>query len=168
MNAPKQVLRPIVSNAGTTRDFIGIVRRLTGASPADILGVRLIVEPQAAAAAVSSATGADLKLIREAHDMAVAAEDLATFEKWDAELHSRIYAATRNELLISLNKLIGDIRNRAPWLRLKHKVITDIKRREYCGHHAGIVEAIANRDNDGAAAAMHHHLTVIVEDLFPR
>lgn len=161
-------LRNIVSTAGTTRDFIAILKRLTGASPADILAVRLIIEPQAAAAVVSSATGADIKLIREAHENAVSAEDLASFERWDAELHSRIYAATRNELLISLNNLLGDIRNRAPWIRLKKKVITEAKRREYCGHHEEIVEAIARRNSDGASEAMNRHISVIIEDLFPR
>ncbi|MFD2855557.1 FCD domain-containing protein [Seohaeicola zhoushanensis] len=106
--------RKIISTAGTTREFISILKRLTGASPADILAVRLIIEPQAAAAVVSSASGADIKLIREAHEQAVNAEDLAEFEHWDAEFHRRIYAATRNELLISLNNLLGDIRARAP------------------------------------------------------
>ena len=161
-------LRKIVSTAGTTRDFIDILKRLSGASPSDILAVRLIIEPQAAASVVSSATGADIKLIREAHEQAVNAEDLASFERWDAELHSRIYTATRNELLISLNDLLGDIRNRAPWIRLKKKVITEAKRREYCGHHEEIVEAIAQRDSEGASEAMNRHLTIIIEDLFPR
>lgn len=167
MSAP-QKLRTIVSTAGTTRDFIAILKRLTEASPGDILSVRLLIEPQAAAAAVSSATGADIKLIREAHEHAVNAEDLASFERWDAELHSRIYSATRNELLISLNSLLGDIRNRAPWIRLKKKVITEAKRREYCGHHEEIVEAIARRDSDGASEAMNRHISVIIADLFPR
>ncbi|MAS05116.1 MAG: hypothetical protein CL534_10580 [Ahrensia sp.] len=166
LSQPK--LRNIVSTAGTTRDFIAILKRLTGASPADILAVRLIIEPQAAAAVVSSASGADIKLIREAHENAVNAEDLASFERWDAELHSRIYTATRNELLISLNDLLGDIRNRTPWIRLKKKVITEAKRREYCGHHEKIVQAIAGRDSDAASESMHRHISIIIEDLFPQ
>ncbi|MBW3097550.1 FadR/GntR family transcriptional regulator [Pseudohoeflea coraliihabitans] len=167
MVAP-QKLRNIVSTAGTTRDFLAIVKRLAGASPAEILGVRLIIEPLAAATAVSSATGADLKGIRAAHTQAVMQSELTGFEHWDAELHSRIYAATRNELLISLNALLGDIRTRAPWIRLKRKVITDVKRREYCGHHEAIVDAITQRDSEGAKAAMHRHISIIIDDLFPK
>jgi DNA-binding FadR family transcriptional regulator len=160
--------RKIVSTAGTTREFIRILKRMSGAGPADILAVRLIIEPQAAAAVVSSASGSDLKLIREAHENAVNAEDLSSFEHWDGELHSRIYAATRNELLISLNNLLGDIRTRPPWIRLKKRVITEDKRREYCGHHEEIVEAIARRNADAASDAMHLHISVIIEDLFPK
>lgn len=160
--------RKIVSAAGTTREFIKILSRLPEASPADILAVRLIIEPQAAAAVVSSASGVDLRLIREAHEKAVEAGDLATFEHWDAELHSRIYSATRNELLISLNNLLGNIRSRAPWMRLKKLVITDAKRQEYCEHHQQIVDAIDRRNADGASEAMHRHISVIIEDLFPR
>ncbi|GHF55472.1 FadR/GntR family transcriptional regulator [Seohaeicola zhoushanensis] len=160
--------RKIISTAGTTREFISILKRLTGASPADILAVRLIIEPQAAAAVVSSASGADIKLIREAHEQAVNAEDLAEFEHWDAEFHRRIYAATRNELLISLNNLLGDIRARAPWIRLKKKVITAEKRKEYCGHHEEIIEAISRRNSAGASEMMQRHISAIIEDLFPR
>ena len=160
--------RKIVSTAGTTREFIRILKRMSGAGPADVLAVRLMIEPQAAAAVVSSASGADLKLIREAHDNAVNATDLATFEHWDGELHSRIYAATRNELLISLNNLLADIRTRAPWMRLKKRVITDGKRHEYCGHHEAIVDAIARRNADHASEAMHLHISVIIDDLFPK
>lgn len=116
---------------------------------------------------MSSGTGADIKLIREAHEQAVNADDLTSFERWDAELHSRIYTATWNELLMSLNDLLGDIRNRAPWIRLKKKVITEAKRKEYCGHHEEIVEAIARRDSEGALQAMTRHITIIIEDLFP-
>ena len=121
--------RKIVSTAGTTREFIRILKRMSGAGPADVLAVRLIIEPQAAAAVVSSASGADLKFIREAHDAAMAAPDLASFEHWDGELHSRIYSATRNELLISLNNLLADIRTRTPWIRLKQRVITEDTRK---------------------------------------
>ena len=160
--------RKIVSTAGTTREFIRILKRMSGAGPADVLAVRLIIEPQAAAAVVSSASGADLKFIREAHDAAMAAPDLASFEHWDGELHSRIYAATRNELLISLNNLLADIRTRTPWIRLKQRVITEDKRREYCAHHAAIVDAIARRNADQASDAMHMHISVIIDDLFPK
>lgn len=160
-------LRNIVSTAGTTRDFVKILKRLNGASPSDILAVRIIIEPQAAAAVVSSATGADIKLIQEAHDLAVSAPDLPTFERWDAELHSRIYTATRNELLIGLNKLLDDIRNRPSWINLKKKVITEAKRGEYCRHHQAIVDSIVRRDSSGAYNAMHEHISQIIVDLFP-
>lgn len=160
-------LRPVVSTTGNTQDFLASLRRLKEASPAEILAVRLIIEPQVAAAAVSNATGADLLAIREAHENAISQRDLTGFENWDNELHRLIYAATRNELLISLNDILGVIRSREPWLKLKKKVINEAKRQEYCAHHEQIVSSIENRNATGAHAAMAEHILVITRDLFP-
>lgn len=159
--------RPLFGAKGSRADILGTLERLTEASPADILAVRLMIEPQAAAVAVSSATGADIQAITSAHETATAQTELAGFEHWDAEFHRLIYAATRNELLISLHDILGVIRGRRPWLRLKARVITDAKRRSYCTHHAAIAAAIAGRDSAGAAEAMHRHLVVVIDDLFP-
>ena len=165
MNKPL-ALRPVVSSAGTSNDIVAILGRLTEASPSDILAVRAIIEPEAAAAAVSSATRADIQAIREAHENALSQTDLDGFEKWDTEFHRLIYAATRNELLMSLHDILGVIRNRPSWLELKRKVFTEEKRRQYCEHHGRIAECIASRNAEGAAAAMSEHLAVIARNLF--
>ncbi|MFD2855556.1 FCD domain-containing protein [Seohaeicola zhoushanensis] len=55
-----------------------------------------------------------------------------------------------------------------PWIRLKKKVITAEKRKEYCGHHEEIIEAISRRNSAGASEMMQRHISAIIEDLFPR
>ena len=161
-----KILQSVGTAAGTT-DVGVILQRLTGASPMDVMNVRLIIEPQAAAAAVSNATGADIDAIRHAHDMAEAQEDLDGFEHWDGEFHRLIYSATRNELLMSLEEILDVIRKRPQWLRIKRAHVTVARRQQYCRQHAEIVNNIANRNTNGAEEAMRAHLVSVLTGMFP-
>ncbi|WP_339762392.1 FCD domain-containing protein [uncultured Hoeflea sp.] len=161
-----KILQSVGAAAGTT-DVGVILQRLTGASPMDVMNVRLIIEPQAAAAAVSNATGADIDAIRHAHDMAEAQDDLDGFEHWDGEFHRLIYSATRNDLLMSLEEILDVIRKRPQWLRIKHAHVTVARRQHYCRQHAEIVTNIANRNTNGAQEAMHQHLVSVLNGMFP-
>jgi DNA-binding FadR family transcriptional regulator len=159
-------MEAVAANHGSA-DLVVLLRRLMDAGPSDIFIVRQIVEPQAAAAAVSNGTGADIAAIVEAHEKAVASETLDGFEHWDAALHRRIFAATRNELLINLQDILSAIRDKPSWRRIKNSTITRDVQAKYCGEHAAIVEAIASRSAQDAHAAMKRHLLSVVHDMFP-
>ena len=154
--------------ATDANEFAGIMNRITGVSPADLMAVRMIVEPHAAAVAATMASSADLDLIPEAHEQAAAEQRTDVFEQLDALFHQRIFAAARNELLMSLHDILRMIRNRNAWIELKRKTFTENRRLDYCRHHAEILGALQNRDADGAAAAMKHHMVVIEGNLFGR
>lgn len=167
MNQPAR-FRTLVSTAGTTADILSILKNLNGAGLSDILAVRAIIEPEAAAAAVSSATGADIDAIVAAHEQASLQTGLEGFEMWDTEFHRLIYAATRNQLLISLHDILKGSRARPSWIALKGKVFTEQKRRDYCRHHGEVAECIRNRNSQGAAQAMVVHINTIRDNLFGR
>lgn len=145
-----------------------IMRHVTGVSPSDLMAVRGIVEPQAAALAATTASAADLAQIAQAHAAAVAATDTALFEHWDAVLHQRIFAAARNDLLLSLHDILRVVRNRNPWIALKRKTFSENRRLDYCAQHAAILQALERRDADGAAEAMRAHMDAIALNLFGR
>ncbi|MDQ0313643.1 FadR/GntR family transcriptional regulator [Amorphus orientalis] len=149
-------------------DIARIVQRTTGVSPADLMAVRFIVEPSTAAVAATMASRADLDAIAEAHEEASRARETERFEHWDAEFHQRIFAAARNELLMSLHDILRTIRNRNTWIELKKKTFSENRRLDYCDHHAEILAALTRRDADGAAAAMRVHLEAIQITLFGR
>jgi len=161
-----KILQSVGTAAGTT-DVGVILQRLTGASPMDVMNVRLIIEPQAAAAAVSNATVADIDAIRHANDMAAAQDDLDGFEHWDGEFHRLIYSATRNELLMTLEEILDVIRKRPQWLRIKRAYVTEERRQQYCREHGEIVANIANRNTNGAEEAMRRHLVSVMSGMFP-
>lgn len=154
--------------SGDRNEVAEIVQRVTGVSPADLMAVRLAVEPQAAALAATNASTTDLEAIAEAHSVASAAQDTELFERWDAEFHERIFAATRNELLYGLHDILRLIRNRNAWIELKKKTFSESKRLDYCAHHASILSALQSRDADGAALAMQMHMQAIQVTLFGR
>jgi len=159
---------PFSSSLGTEGDVVALLRRLTGAGLSDVLAMREMTEPHAAAAAVSNATGADVQAIQEAHARATAQSDLEGFEKWDTEFHRLIFAATRNELLIALHDILKVSRNRPSWIALKRQIFTEEKRRAYCIQHAQIADSIARRDGPGAASAMRFHIDEISRNLLRR
>lgn len=142
------------------------MQRMTGASPLDIMNVRMFIEPQAAAAAASNTGEPDLAGIAEAHEEAAKSFDMEVFERWDAEFHKRIFASTRNEFLTILHDILSVIRNRTPWREIKRRTFSEERRLAYCVDHALIVETLAARDAERAALAMRAHLAAVSANLF--
>jgi DNA-binding FadR family transcriptional regulator len=147
-------------------EMLGLLQRISGTSPVDVMAARLMVEPHAAAAAAVNATTADLANIREAHEDAKRETDPPSFEKLDAEFHMRIFAATRNELLLSLHDILRVIRNQPAWIEMKRRRYTEARRRGYCEDHAAIVQALFARNSDLAAETMKMHLVNVHRNLF--
>jgi DNA-binding FadR family transcriptional regulator len=140
-----------------TDEMLGLLQRISGTSPVDVMAARLMVEPHAAAAAAVNATTADLAHIREAHVDATRETDPASFEKLDAEFHVRVFAATRNELLLSLHDILRVIRNQSAWIEMKRRRYTEARRRGYCEDHEAIVQALFARNPDLASDLINVH-----------
>jgi DNA-binding FadR family transcriptional regulator len=147
-------------------EMLVLLQRISGTSPVDVMAARLMVEPHAAAAAAVNATTADLAIIREAHDDATRETDPGSFEKLDAEFHVRIFAATRNELLLSLHDILRVIRNQPAWIEMKRRRYTEARRRGYCEDHEAIVQALYARNSDLASETMKRHLVNVHRNLF--
>jgi DNA-binding FadR family transcriptional regulator len=147
-------------------DMLSLLQRISGSSPVDVMAARLMVEPHAAAAAAVNATTSDLAQIRDAHENASRETDPGSFEKLDAEFHVRIFAATRNELLLSLHDILRVIRNQPAWIEMKRRRYTEIRRRGYCKDHEMIVQALLARNSDLAFDRMKTHLVNVHRNLF--
>ena len=154
--------------ASEAAEFGEIMKTVTGVSPTDLMAVRAIVEPQAAAIAATRANAADLALIAAAHEAAITETDTARFEHWDAVFHQRIFAAARNDLLLSLHDILRVVRNRNPWIELKRRTFSENRRQDYCTEHMQILTALQARDAEGAADAMRKHMDSIQTNLFGR
>ncbi len=139
--------------------------RLRGASPADLMEVRLIIEPQVAALAASRASAEDLATIEEALRRSVAAKGLAEFEHWDAQLHLAIFRAAKNALLLDYCTAINAVRNEPDWYRLKQRSATPERRLRYDREHSDIVMALRQRDAEAARKELFRHLSGIRDTL---
>ncbi|PTB87488.1 FadR family transcriptional regulator [Thalassospira xiamenensis] len=145
-----------------------IAARMEGASPADMMEIRLLLEPEAAAFAATNATSTELANIEAAHLNAVAATDMPTFEKWDTEFHKLVFDCSRNELLREINNILTFLRNQGPWFEMKKRSFSNERRLHYCEEHARIVEALNHRLPNEARDAMHAHLITVEKNMLGR
>ena len=153
---------------GSLTDLSDVLARIAGSSPADMMEIRQLLEPTAAAFAATNASAAELLRVAEAHRLAEAATDLADFEHWDAEFHHRVFACSRNELLREIHNILRLVRNQVPWLEMKRRAFSEDRRRHYCQEHQALIDALGRRDPEGARSAMLAHLRSVESNLFER
>ena len=144
------------------------IARMEGTSPADMMEIRQLLEPAAAAFAATNASAGDLDAVREAHEAACAAGEMPDFEQWDAEFHPRIFPCSRNEFLKEIHNLMRILRNQAPWFDMKKRSFSETRRRIYCEEHGAVLAALLSRDPDGARKAMLAHLRTVERNMLGR
>jgi GntR family transcriptional regulator, hexuronate regulon transcriptional repressor len=145
-----------------------VVNRMLGTSPADMMEARQLLEPAAAFFAATNASTGELSAVREAHDTACMSSDMPEFEYWDAELHHRIFACSRNDFLKEMYNLMRIVRNQTPWFEMKRRSFSPERRSNYCHEHEAIIDALFRRDPDGARSAMLVHLNTVERNLLGR
>jgi DNA-binding FadR family transcriptional regulator len=150
----------------TTSEIDTILSHISEASPVDLIAVRLIIEPKAAAIAARNGRTSDLRAVAEAHFLASEALLTDEFEHWDSLFHQRLLAATRNELLISIHAIIQGTYSLPSLVELKRKSFSEQHLRDYCAHHANMVAALADRNADAAHEEMFKSIKTIEEALF--
>jgi DNA-binding FadR family transcriptional regulator len=142
-----------------------LVLRIHGASPAEIMEVRLVVEPAAIELAALRANAGDVRRIRDCLTQSEQAGEIGDFEHWDGQLHVAIVAASKNSLLMDLYATMNETRNQPEWLRLKHRSLTPERRRTYQEQHRRIVDALADRDAVTARNELRDHLLLVRSNL---
>ena len=143
----------------------GAMARMEGSSPADIMEVRQLLEPAAAAFAATSASALELKAVEDAHCAACESPDLQSFERHDAAFHQAILLCSRNSFLREIHSLIDLLRNQAPWFEMKKRSFSEERRKTYCAEHQAILVALFQRDPTAAKAAMLAHLRTVANNL---
>lgn len=145
-----------------------ILKSFTEASPADILDLRLFIEPATAAVAARNLSETDLAGIREAANEAENAQELETYEFWDNEFHRRINFAARNQFLSDFFSLLTIIRYTEPMMEIRKQRFSEERRQHYNEEHQEIIEALKNWDSERASRAMRNHLASRRRNYFGR
>jgi GntR family uxuAB operon transcriptional repressor len=127
-------------------------------SPAEIMAVRLLMEPEILPLAVANATVSDIEEMRRCLVESEASATFQEFERWDARLHAVIANSSRNRLLVKLFSVMNEAREHPLWGSAKERSFTPERRKEYECDHRELVAAIADRDPAAAAALMRRHL----------
>ena len=127
-------------------------------SPAEIMAVRLLLEPQMLSLAVANATAGDIATMQQWLELGENAGSFEEFERYDSALHASIAQATHNRLLVRLFTTMNESRDHPLWGSAKRRTFTAERRREYEADHRQLVAAIEDRDAQRAAAVMRGHL----------
>jgi DNA-binding FadR family transcriptional regulator len=137
-------------------------------SPAEIMQVRLLLEPSVAAVAARLATQTELDRISDCLDRGGASDDFEGFESWDGKLHRAIAEAAHNGLLMTMFDVMNTARQLPVWGSLKRRTSTPERRACYHDQHTAIVEALLDRDPDAARDRMYDHLSSVSDNLLGR
>ncbi|OZI72064.1 FadR/GntR family transcriptional regulator [Bordetella genomosp. 12] len=135
-----------------------LLQRIHGASPAEVMELRLLIEPQFVELAATRASGRDLQQIAHCLLESEKAGTVLDFEYWDGMLHQAILSAAHNNLLIDLYDAINGVRKQPEWESLKQRSLTPERLARYRAQHRAIVDALRVRDADSASAAVRQHL----------
>jgi DNA-binding FadR family transcriptional regulator len=135
------------------------------ASPAQIMEVRLILEPQIVQLAATNATAADFARLAHCLAEGEAADGFAGFEQWDGAFHRAIADATHNPFLTRIFATVHAAREEPLWGRLKRRSFSEARRRAYEADHRGIAAALQERDGELARRRMREHIVRVRENL---
>lgn len=138
---------------------------VTDIGPADVMAVRLLLEPQAMRMVVTRATTRDFAEMRRCLDGGESADTYTDFEVWDLALHRCLMEASHNPLLLRLYACVETARHGQLWGDLKRRNDSDERRARYRSQHHAVVAALLTRDSDAAVAAMQAHLTTVRTNL---
>lgn len=152
--------------SSTTKGGPLLMDYIRRASPVEIMEVRAMIEPAAAAMAAVRATQEELDLMQRYLQEADETQELETFESIDALLHMRIVLSTKNRLLADIYHEINTARTEPAWKELKRRKLTTAQRERYHADHHDMVRAIMNRDADLARSLSKAHLGEAAKDLF--
>lgn len=155
----------VCEGAGRLANPDGAHLDLEAISPAELMQARLVLEPALIELVVGNATSVDFARMQACCDQAEAAATLEEFEHWDAMLHEAIAHAAHNSFMLTVFKLINQVRSRGEWGLLKQRSVTPERRLRYQREHRLIVNALRRRDGEAARNATLAHLEQVRRNL---
>jgi DNA-binding FadR family transcriptional regulator len=138
---------------------------VTDFGPADVMSVRLLLEPEAMPMVVARATARDLAEMRRCLAGGDTAHTYEDFEVWDLALHRCVMAASHNPLLVRLYACVESARHGQLWGDLKRRNDSGERREQYRCQHQAVVAALNTRDSVAAVEAMRAHLAAVQANL---
>lgn len=127
---------------------------------ASLFEIRLALEPLAARHAATRANSRELqRLASISHEAAQPRVSVTRFLELDAALHETILEASGDDLLRTIISSLSFLSNESRRRTVRRPGVRAMTVQD----HTAIAEAIANRDEAGAANAMEQHLRHLVE-----
>lgn len=142
-----------------------LLHRIHGASPTEVMELRLMLEPQFIRLAATRASSDDLTRMLHCLTESELTSTVLDFEYWDGMLHQAILAAAHNALLNNLYEALNGVRKQPEWEFMKQRSLTQERLMLYRSQHRIIYDALRHRDPDAAANAVRQHLLAVQASL---
>lgn len=137
-----------------------------GTNPAEVMEVRLHLEPLLARLAALRASEDEIGNMKSLLRKSELATEVKAYERWDGTLHRAIAAAAHNSLLLGLFDAVNAVRSQTVWGKLQELALTAGGQRRYWEHHHQVVNAIAERDGLAAERLMRLHIESVRANMF--
>jgi len=134
-------------------------------NPDEVMNVRAVLEPEIARLAALYASESEFKRIENCAHQCASARRSDTYERWDSALHAAIAEGTHNALLIAVFQAVNAIRTEVVWGRLREASLSEPRRSHYCRQHAGIIDALRQRDPTEATQRMAAHIATVKSNM---
>ena len=127
---------------------------------------RLLLEPECAALAAAAISEEDLEALEATvKRMVECADDQQAAESADRDFHLSIARATGNDAIEYFVEQVWKIRSQVDEVRKVYSGVCEKDASARVDEHSLILEAIRNRNPEGARSAMRQHFTRILEAL---
>lgn len=135
-------------------------------SPAQIVSVRITIEPELARLAAVNASASDRDLVIRCAAQCREAKDWREYEASDNNLHHAIARASKNQLFLYFFQTLNVVRRSMVWGQTR---TSEAPPADYCSfvQHDEIVTAMMDRDGDQAARSMAGHLRSVYKRVLP-
>jgi len=134
-------------------------------TPAELLEVRMELEPILARLCALRATREQVDRISRAAVHASQAETPEGFEISDLSFHRAVAEGANNSLFLAMFESLASVLKNSGWRALRQSTFSHSRRSEVSHQHHKVIEAIADRDPVAAEQAMRRHLSSVYEHL---
>lgn len=138
----------------------GVVLASALTSPAEVMEVRMIIEPHGALLAALRATQDDVSHLQHCLAKLEGSPNHENYGRWDSTFHRAILEGAHNSLLLMLFDAVNAVRNQSKWNDAWVRMLTP-NREIFAKQHRLIANAIALHDPGRAQEAMQDHLNTV-------
>jgi GntR family transcriptional repressor for pyruvate dehydrogenase complex len=136
-------------------------------SPFELLEARKVIETEIAALAAEKATLPDIAEVEKVlKKMENALDDVPKAMEFDTEFHIAVAKAAHNSVLLETMIFLARGLSDSMWVNIKEKLWEQPGNpRKYIKEHKEIIDAIKNKNQEGARTKMNDHLFDVEKDL---
>jgi GntR family transcriptional regulator, transcriptional repressor for pyruvate dehydrogenase complex len=154
----------VATEGGSSATFLRAQAAAIGEhSPLDLIVARAAIEPVCAEHAALSHHPSDLAVLQQSVDeQARLTREGADVAEADLAFHLAVAAASRNGVLLALERTLIDWMHEQTWSELKHRSRSrEHAAEEYLEHHRQVLQAIKQRDSRRAHQLMSMHMSAV-------